>query len=84
LRSVAAAISVLVVALMLIPGLISLLPKTWNDAISPYLPGNAGDSMFSLHQQSSSLSPSGGLAVLIGWAALVLGGAAYRLVRSDV
>jgi hypothetical protein len=83
LRSVAGAISVLVVALMLIPGLISLLPRAWNDAISPYLPGNAGESIFALHQHSASLSPIAGLGVLIGWAALALSAAAYRLVRSD-
>ncbi|MFE2593896.1 ABC transporter permease [Streptomyces anthocyanicus] len=84
LRSVAGGISVLVAALMLIPGLISLLPSSWRDDISPYLPSNAGESMFALTHDSTTLSPGAGLLVFLGWTALALGGAAYRLARTDV
>jgi hypothetical protein len=83
LRSVAGAISVLVGALMLVPGLISLLPSTWQGNISPYLPSNAGESIFALHHGATSLSPASGLAVFLGWTVLALAGAAYRLVRTD-
>jgi hypothetical protein len=83
LRSVAGGISVLVAALMLIPGLISLLPTSWHNAIQPYLPSAAGDSMFALHQAPNTLTPTAGLLVLLGWTALVLAGAAWRLVRTD-
>ncbi|MEH0416201.1 ABC transporter permease [Streptomyces sp. B21-083] len=84
LRSVAGGISVLVATLMLIPGLISLLPSSWRDDISPYLPSNAGESMFALTHDSTSLSPGAGLLVFLCWTALALAGAAYRLTRSDV
>jgi ABC-2 type transport system permease protein len=83
LRSVAAGISVLVGALMLIPGLISLLPTAWQGHISPYLPSNAGQSMFALTHDSTTLSPTAGLLVFLGWTVLALGGAAYRLMRTD-
>jgi ABC-2 type transport system permease protein len=83
LRSVAGGISVLVAALMLIPGLISLLPKAWQTDLGPYLPSNAGQSLFALTHDSTSLSPTAGLLVFLGWTAVALGGAAYRLVRSD-
>ncbi|MFF3883845.1 ABC transporter permease [Streptomyces sp. NPDC001914] len=83
LRSVAGGISVLVASLMLVPGLISLLPSSWQDDISPYLPSNAGESMFALTHDSSSLSPTAGLVVFLGWTVLALAGAAYRLVRTD-
>jgi hypothetical protein len=83
LRSVAGGISVLVGALMLIPGLISLLPSSWQDSISPYLPSNAGQSMFALTHGTTTLSPAAGLLVFLGWTALALAGAAYRLVRTD-
>ncbi|MCW2904992.1 MAG: integral rane protein [Streptosporangiaceae bacterium] len=83
LRSVAGGISVLVGALMLIPGLISLLPSTWQDNIGPYLPSNAGQSMFALHHDAATLSPTAGLLVFLGWTVLALAGAAWRLVRSD-
>ena len=84
LRSVAGGISVLVAGLMLIPGLVSLLPSSWQDDISPYLPSNAGESMFALTHDSTTLSPGAGLLVFLCWTALALGGAAYRLARSDV
>ncbi|MDX3748478.1 ABC transporter permease [Streptomyces sp. AK08-02] len=83
LRSVAGGISVLVATFMLIPGLISLLPSSWRDDISPYLPSNAGESMFALTHDSTALSPGAGLLVFLCWTAVVLGGAAYRLARSD-
>jgi ABC-2 type transport system permease protein len=83
LRSVAGGISVLVASLMLIPGLISLLPTSWQDDIGPYLPSNAGQSMFALTHDATSLSPTAGLLVFLGWTVLALAGAAYRLARSD-
>ncbi|MEU9988915.1 ABC transporter permease [Streptomyces sp. NPDC048045] len=83
LRSVAAGISLLVATLMLIPGLASLLPSSWQDDISPYLPSNAGQAMYALTHDSTTLSPPAGLLVFLGWTALALAGAAYRLMRSD-
>ena len=83
LRSVAGGISVLIGALMLVPGLTSLLPSAWHNDISPYLPSNAGESMFALHRAANTLTPTAGLAVFLGWTALILVGAAYRLVRTD-
>ncbi|MEY9962715.1 ABC-2 type transport system permease protein [Streptacidiphilus sp. MAP12-16] len=83
LRSVAGGISVLVGALMLVPGLVSLLPSSWKNDISQYLPSNAGESMFALHHAANTLTPGAGLAVFAGWTVLALAGAAYRLVRTD-
>lgn len=83
LRSVAGGISVLVGSLLLVPGLVSLLPGSWQDDIGPYLPGNAGGAMFTLHHDATTLSPAAGLAVFLGWAVLALAGAAWRLVRTD-
>ncbi|WP_329475065.1 hypothetical protein OG555_25500 [Kribbella sp. NBC_01484] len=83
LRSVAGGISVLVAALMILPGLISLLPTSWHNAVQPYLPSVAGESMFSLHHGAHTLSPGAGLLVFLAWTALALAGAAWRLVRSD-
>jgi len=83
LRSTAAGISALVGAFLLVPGLMSLLPKSWRADITPYLPSNAGESIFALHHQAGTLTAGAGLLVLLGWTALALGGAAYRLMRSD-
>jgi ABC-type transport system involved in multi-copper enzyme maturation permease subunit len=83
LRSIAGGISVLVGAFLLAPGLMSLLPTSWKSHVTPYLPSNAGDSIFALHHTTGTLSAGAGLLVLLGWTALALGGAAYRMVRSD-
>ncbi len=82
-RSTAGGIAILVGLLLILSGLTSLLPNSWEDTISPYLPGNAGSAMYALHESANSLSPGAGLAVFAGWVALALAGAAYRLVRTD-
>ncbi|MEV7775043.1 ABC transporter permease [Kitasatospora sp. NPDC086791] len=83
LRSVAGGIAVLVATLMLIPGLTALLPSSWQDHISPYLPSHAGEAMFALQHDSTTLSPTAGLLVFLGWTVLALAGAAVRLARTD-
>jgi ABC-type transport system involved in multi-copper enzyme maturation permease subunit len=83
LRSIAGGISVLVGAFMLVPGLVSLLPSSWRADVSQYLPSNAGDSIYALTHASGTLSAGAGLLVLLGWTALALAGAAYRLRRKD-
>jgi ABC-2 type transport system permease protein len=83
LRSTAGGISALVGTFLLVPGLMSLLPKSWRANLTPYLPSNAGESIFSLHHMAGTLSAGAGLLVLLGWTVLALGGAAYRLTRSD-
>ena len=70
-------------AFLLVPGLMSLLPTSWRADLTPYLPSNAGESIFALHHVSGTLSAGAGLLVLLGWTVLALGGAAYRMVRSD-
>ena len=83
LRSTAGGISTLVGAFLLVPGLMSLLPSSWRDNVNPYLPSNAGEAMFTLHHSTGMLSAGTGLVVLLGWTALALAGAAYRMMRSD-
>lgn len=83
MRSVAGSVAVLIGALLLIPTLITLLPHSWQNHVSPYLPSNAGQAMFALHHDASTLSPTAGLLVFLGWTVLALGGAAYRLARTD-
>lgn len=83
LRSVAGAIAVLVAALLLVPGLVALLPASLQSDVSPYLPSNAGASMYTLAPAGGDLSPGAGAAVLAAWTVLALAGAAWRLRRGD-
>ncbi|MCX5359070.1 ABC transporter permease [Streptomyces sp. NBC_00124] len=82
-RSTAGGIAILVGVLLILGGLATLLPDSWEDTVTPYLPGNAGSAVYALHEASDSLSPGAGLAVFVGWVALTLAGAAYRLARTD-
>jgi ABC-type transport system involved in multi-copper enzyme maturation permease subunit len=84
LRSVAGAVALLVVGLMLLKIVVDVLPAAVQNAVGPYLPGNAGSSMYALRDAAHSLSPGAGAAVLAAWAAVALAGAAWRLRRGDV
>jgi ABC-2 type transport system permease protein len=83
LRSTAGGISALVGTFLLVPGLMSLLPKSWRADITPYLPSNAGESIFALQHSTGTLTAGAGLLVLLAWTALALTAAAYRLTHSD-
>jgi ABC-2 type transport system permease protein len=61
----------------------NVLPASWNDAISPYLPGNAGRAIISVTHDAHSLSPWGGFGVFCAYALAALAVAAVLLVRRD-
>lgn len=83
LRNTAGAITTVVGALFVLPILIQLLPASWNDTISPYLPSNAAGSFMAVDAASPSLSAWPGLAVFAGYIAVLLAGAAVLLRRRD-
>lgn len=61
----------------------NVLPLSWNNAISQYLPSEAGRQIFFLTHGAHSLSPWPGAALFVGYCALVLALAAVLLVRRD-
>ncbi|MFJ6573724.1 ABC transporter permease [Streptomyces sp. NPDC091292] len=83
-RSTSGSIAALVGVVMLLPGLTAVLPGDMQDSLDPYLPGNAGASIYSLHTASDSLSPGAGFTVFAVWVAVALAAAAIRLKRTDV
>ncbi|GAA2195062.1 ABC transporter permease [Micromonospora lupini] len=83
LRNTAGAITSLVALLLVVPGVTSLLPDSWSDAISPYLPSNAGEAVMSITSSSDQLSPGAGLAVFVGWLVVFVGAAIVALRRRD-
>ena len=82
-RNTAGGIAVFAALFFVIPPLMNVLPSSWNNAISPYLPDAAGRSMFSLNPGVHSLSPGAGAALFVGYAAVAVAIAAVLLVRRD-
>ncbi|MFC7531688.1 ABC transporter permease [Actinoplanes sp. GCM10030250] len=82
-RAAAGAIAILAGGLLIVPGLAVLLPDSISEAITPYLPSNAGSAVMALTQGDSMLAPWTGLAVFAGYVLVTLAAAAYRLKKTD-
>src|SRR5205807_4489150 len=82
-RSTAGGIATFAGIFFVIPPLMNILPTSWNDAISKYLPSEAGRQLFSLHQGAHSLSPAWGGLLMLGYCAVAVAIAAVLLVRRD-
>jgi ABC-2 type transport system permease protein len=83
LRDIAAALTTVVAVLLIVPGVVSLLPESWSEAIAPYLPSNAGQAFMSVGSSTDLLTPAAGVAVFLGWLAVLLTLAAVQLRRRD-
>ena len=83
IRNTAGGIATFAGIFFVIPPLMNVLPTSWNNAISQYLPSEAGRQIFSLTHGTHSLSPWPGAALFVGYCALVLAIAAVLLVRRD-
>jgi hypothetical protein len=82
-RNTAGGIAVFAGIFFVIPPLMNILPTSWNNAISEYLPSSAGRDVFSLTHGPHDLSPGAGIALFAGYTALVIAIAAILLVRRD-
>ncbi len=83
LRSTAGAIATFVALMFVIPPLMNILPTSWNDTASPYLPSNAGQAVMSLTHGANTLAPWTGFGVFCAWAAAALAIGAVVLIRRD-
>jgi ABC-2 type transport system permease protein len=84
LRSTAGGISALAGILFVIPPLLNVLPASWNNAISPYLPSNAGQAIMQSGTPDHTLAPWTGLGVFAAYTAVAIAIAAVQLRRRDV
>lgn len=83
IRSTAGGIAALFGILLVLPGIGQVLPVSWQTHTLPYLPSNAGASLFSAQSDPTALSPGVGLLVLCLWAAAALAVAALLVKRRD-
>ncbi len=83
-RNTAGGIAAFAAIFFVLPPLMFVLPQSWNNAISQYLPSEAGRQVFALHHAAHTLRPLTGGLLFAGYCALALAIAAVLLVRRDV
>ena len=82
-RNTAGGIAAFAALFFVIPPLMNILPSSWNNAVSPYLPDAAGRRMFSLQTRAHDLHPWPGFLLFLGYTVLAVAIAAVLLVRRD-
>jgi ABC-type transport system involved in multi-copper enzyme maturation permease subunit len=83
-RSTAGGIATYVGLLLVLPGIGQVLPSDWRNNTLPYLPSNAGSSMFTPSPEDpAALSAGTGLVVLLIWVAVAIALAAVVVRRRD-
>jgi ABC-2 type transport system permease protein len=86
-RSTVGAVAVVVGLVFILPGIVGALPSSWETAVAPYLPSDAGQALIGrtkfAPQSLHLLSPWLGFAVVCAYAAAALVAAAVLLNRRD-
>ncbi|QNK79413.1 ABC transporter permease subunit [Nakamurella sp. PAMC28650] len=83
IRSTAGGISVVIGLLLVLPGIMNVLPQSWQDHISPYLPSNAGAVITTVNADPGSLAPWTGFGVFCLYAAVAVAISAVLLNRRN-
>ena len=83
-RNTAGGIATFAAIFFVLPPLMFTLPTSWNNAISQYLPSEAGRQVFALHHAPHTLTPLTGGLVFAAYCAVAIAIAAVLLVRRDV
>jgi ABC-2 type transport system permease protein len=82
-RNTAGGIAAFAGIMFVLPPLMNVLPLSWNNAASPYLPLSAGQAVMALTRGSNQLAPWTGFGLLCAYTAASLLVAAVLLVRRD-
>jgi hypothetical protein len=82
-RNTAGGIAAFAGIFFVIPPLMNILPTSWNQAISEYLPSSAARDVFSLTHGAHDLAPGPGIALFCLYTAFAIAVAAVLLVRRD-
>jgi ABC-2 type transport system permease protein len=83
-RSTAGGIATFAGIFFVIPPLMNILPLSWNNAITQYLPSEAGRQLFALQHAPHTLTPLAGGLLFAAYCAVAILIAAVLLVRRDV
>jgi ABC-2 type transport system permease protein len=83
IRSTAGAIATFAGLLFVLPGIVDILPSEIGNSINPYLPSSAGGAIAKAAPDPHTLSPWGGFALYCAYTIVLLGVAAFLLLRRD-
>jgi ABC-2 type transport system permease protein len=83
-RNTAGGIATFAAIFFVLPPLMFTLPTSWNNAISQYLPSEAGRQIFGLHHAAHQLRPLTGGLIFVAYCAAAVLIAAVLLARRDV
>jgi ABC-2 type transport system permease protein len=83
-RNTAGGIATFAGILFVLPPLMNVLPTSWNNAASPYLPLGAGQAILALTRGQHQLAPWTGLGLLAAYALAALLAGSFVLARRDV
>ena len=83
-RNTAGGIAAFAAIFFVLPPLMFVLPQSWNNAASQYLPSNAGRQLFALQHAAHTLTPLAGGLLFAAYCAAAIAIAAVLLVRRDV
>jgi ABC-2 type transport system permease protein len=81
-RNTAGGIATFAAIFFVLPPLLNVLPTSWNNAISPYLPTTAGSQILALHRDGN-LAPWTGFGLFCAYTAAALVVAAVVLKKRD-
>lgn len=81
-RSTPGGLSSLLGVVLVLPQVVKGLPTSWFDAVSPYLPNNAGAALFMEHRPQM-LAPWTGFGLLVAYVVMTFTAAAVLLKRRD-
>jgi ABC-2 type transport system permease protein len=83
IRNTAGGIAALFALLLVLPGLTNLLPNSWQNSVVPYFPSDAGQALYTQHNDHAMMQPWAGFALFVGYAVVAIAVAAYSLHRRD-
>jgi ABC-type transport system involved in multi-copper enzyme maturation permease subunit len=83
IRHSAGAIAAVFGLIFVLPSIVFALPASWSNAISKYLPSNAGEAIFRTVRDRSTLSPWVGFGLFCAYAAAALIAAGVLINRRD-
>jgi ABC-type transport system involved in multi-copper enzyme maturation permease subunit len=83
IRHSAGAIAAVFGLIFVLPGIVLALPASWSNAISKYLPSNAGEAIFRTIRARSTLSLWVGFGLFCAYAAVALVAAGIAIQRRD-